>query len=176
MPATHNPQLRLWQERRSVESQSSILFHATSLRQPRLNDSERKEKGSGCAFPCAFSCQCGMQLSCDVHFRVCVACATHVAPRRSKPQTHKQLQTKRARTEVCAGAETRGIRAVLCSCECGMQLSCDVRFPVLVACATRFAEKEKETEKKRVPIPTHTQFVRLTWILGLGTLSLSLSL
>ena len=134
-------QLRLWPERRSCQlptppvmprrylatvqtfvpayfvlpeqNQSSILFRATPLRQQRLNDSERKEKRSECAFPCAFSCECGMQLSCAVRFRVFLARATHCTPRRSKPETDKQLQTKRARTEVCAGPGTWGIPAVL---------------------------------------------------------------
>ena len=67
------------------QNQTSILFRATPLRQQRRNDSERKEKRSECAFPCAFSCDCGMQLSC-------------------KPHTDKQ--TKPARTEVCVGAGT----------------------------------------------------------------------
>ena len=57
------------------------------------------------------SCECGMQLYCGVRFQVFVACATRFAVRRSKPQTDKQLQTKRARTEVCAGAGTWGIPA-----------------------------------------------------------------
>ena len=35
---------------------------------------------------------------------------------------------------------------------------------------------EKDTDKERVPIPTHTHLLRLTWIFGLGTLSLSLLL
>ena len=133
------------------QNQSSILFQATPLRQQRLNDSERKEKRSECAFPCAFSCECGMQLSCDVRFRVFLACATHFAPRRSKPQTDKQLQTKRARTEVYAGPGTWGIPAVLCSCVCGVQLSCGVRFRIFVACATHFVVRRSkpQTDKQR---------------------------
>ena len=95
------------------QNQSSILFRATPLRQQRLNDSERKEKRSECVFPCAFSCECGMQLSCAVRFRVFLARAAHCTPRRSKPETDKQLQTKHARTEVCAGPGTWGIPAVL---------------------------------------------------------------
>ena len=55
----------------------------------------------------------GMQLSCAVRFRVFLARATHCTPRRSQPETDKQLQTKRARTEVCAGPGTWGIPAVL---------------------------------------------------------------
>ena len=74
-----------------------------------------------------------MQLSCDVHFHVCVACATHVAPRRSKPQTDKQLPTKRARTEVCAGADTRGQGAsvlsyVLVNLGCSCPAMCAFRL------------------------------------------------
>ena len=133
------------------QNQSSILFRATPLRQQRLNDSERKEKRSECAFPCAFSRECGMQLSCDVRFRVFLACAAHFAPRRSKPHTDKQLQTKRARTEVCAGPGTWGIPAVLCSCVCGMQLSCGVRFRTFGACATHCGVRRSkpQTDKQR---------------------------
>ena len=73
-PATHTPcddsQVACDSETFVPANQSSILFRATPLRQQRLNDSERKEKRSGCAFPCAFSRECGMQLSCDVRFRV----------------------------------------------------------------------------------------------------------
>ena len=133
------------------QNRSSILFRATPLRQQRLHDSERKEKRIECAFPCAFSCECGMQLSCDVRFRVFLACATHFAPRRSKPHTDKQLQTKRARTEVCAGPGTWGIPAVLCSCVCGMQLSCGVRFRTFGARATHFGVRRSkpQTDKQR---------------------------
>ena len=52
------------------------------------------------------SCERGIQLSSDIRCHVSVACATYFASRRSKPQTDKQLQTKRAGTEVCAGAGT----------------------------------------------------------------------
>ena len=154
-PATHTPcddsQVSCYSETFVPANQSSILFRATPLRQQRLNDSERKEKRSECAFPCAFSRECGMQLSCDVRFRVFLACATHFAPRRSKPHTDKQLQTKRARTEVCAGPGTWGIPAVLCSCVCGMQLSCGVRFRIFVACATHFVVRRSkpQTDKQR---------------------------
>ena len=53
-----------------------------------------------------------MQLCSDVRFHVVVECATHSAARRSKPQTYKEAQKKRANAEVFAGAGTWGIPGV----------------------------------------------------------------
>ena len=86
---------------------SCYLFSTATAERVRADS----KKGAVMLFV-VLSCECRMQLSCDVRFHVVVECATHSAPRRSKPQTYKQAQTKRANAEVCAGAGTWGIPAV----------------------------------------------------------------
>ena len=110
----------------------------------RLNHPRGKKKGATVLFLVLF--HVNVECSC------LVMCAfVYFAPRRSKPQTDKQSQTKRARTEVCTGPGTWGIPAVLCSCVCGMQLSCGVRFRIFVACATHFVVRRSkpQTDKQR---------------------------